>query len=48
MRRAQYIVASERMAAERAVTHAEELIERLKRKERDMNRDKAAARAVRK
>jgi hypothetical protein len=35
MRRAQYIVASERVAAERAVTHAEELIERLKRKERE-------------
>jgi hypothetical protein len=33
MTRAQYIVASERMAAERAVTHAEQLIERLKRKE---------------
>ena len=35
MRRAVYVVASERMAAERAVQHAEELIESLKRKERE-------------
>jgi hypothetical protein len=35
MRRAQYIVASERWLAAKAVSNAEELIERLKRKERE-------------
>jgi hypothetical protein len=47
MRQAQYIVASERVAAERAVTRAEELIERLKRKEREQA-SKAPQRRARK